>query len=175
MSIWSLDGNDPTGELIDRSGWSPEEKAGIDDLMAAFGDVRTAERRVMLAAQKFMDLPESDMRALHVVLTLSRTEAVTAARLARALDLSTAAITKLVDRLEAADHLVRLPHPTDKRMRILQVTASTRRAALHSVGRHQIGRVRAAARLTPAERELVARFLRDTARELTRELDDPLD
>lgn len=64
--------------------------------------------------------------------------------------------------LQARGHIVRNPHPTDRRSLQISVTPETRRVARDTVGRHHARRYEAAARLTPSEREVVIRFLRET-------------
>jgi DNA-binding MarR family transcriptional regulator len=91
---------------------------------------------------------------------------VTPGALAAQIGISAASTTKLLDRLERGGHVVRHPHPTDRRALTVTVTPETRRAATLSVGRQQARRFYAAARLTSAERQAVARFLDDMTHEL---------
>lgn len=58
------------------------------------------------------------------------------------------------------------PHPTDRRALAISITPETHQAAMQTVGRQQAKRFHAAARLTPAERDVVIRFLRDMAQEI---------
>lgn len=79
--------------------------------------------------------------------------------LARRLQLSTGAVTALVDRLEASGHAARAAHPTDRRRIVVTPTAkagsvlATEAAALE----HEIRRL--AEGLGVNEREVVGRFL----------------
>ena len=91
---------------------------------------------------------------------------VTAGHLASHLGISTASTTKLLDRLQSGGHITRNPHPTDRRALQISVTPETRRSAHETVGRHHARRYHTAARLTPAERDIVIRFLRDMADEI---------
>jgi DNA-binding MarR family transcriptional regulator len=72
----------------------------------------------------------------------------------------------MIDRLEQAGHVVRTPHPTDRRSLCVAVTPETHLAAREQVGRHHAARFGAAARLSAEEREVVIRFLAETANDL---------
>jgi DNA-binding MarR family transcriptional regulator len=82
------------------------------------------------------------------------------------LHISTASTTKLLDRLERAGHISRRAHPSDRRALAIEITPETHEAAMRTVCRQQAKRFLAAARLTPAERETVMRFLEDMASEI---------
>lgn len=82
------------------------------------------------------------------------------ADLARRLDVSTAATTGIVDRLEAKGHVHRQPHPADRRRTTVVVTDSARAEVMGHLG-PMFGALAAAdAHLTDAEREVVVRYLR---------------
>jgi len=166
-SIFDLVSNDPDASLIDRSSIGEDELRQIGELMNALGELRAAERRLSEAAQRYMRLNETDMRALHFLIVMGyRGELVTPGQLAQHLGISTASTTKLLDRLERGAHIVRAPHPTDRRALTVSITPETHRAARESVGRQQARRFHAAARLDAAEREIVIRFLREMASDL---------
>jgi DNA-binding MarR family transcriptional regulator len=121
---------------------------------------REAEKRVSQASQRYMRLGETDMKALRLIIVKSdHGESVTARDIAEHLGISSAATTKLLDRLEAGDHIRRTRHPTDRRAIAVVITPETRKAAEITVGREHARRFRVAAALTPAEREVVIRFL----------------
>jgi MarR family transcriptional regulator, transcriptional regulator for hemolysin len=63
-------------------------------------------------------------RARCVVLShLARHEGVNQATLARILDIRPISLVRLLDRLEAAGFVVRRPHPDDRRVHVLALTA----------------------------------------------------
>lgn len=105
-------------------------------------------------------LGDTDVRALIALLDLERADApATPGALAAALRLSSAACTALVDRLTAAGLVERGPDPDDRRRVRLLVTPGARRLGEDFFG-DLIGPIRvAAAALTPAETEVVRRFL----------------
>lgn len=135
--------------------------------MSALGELRAVERKVSEASARYMALNDADMRALHfLMVNENKGERTTPGAIAAHLGISTASTTKLLDRLEASGHIVRKPHPTDRRALHIQVTAPTRQEAMETVGKHQARRFHAAARLTPEERSTVIRFLKDMTQEL---------
>lgn len=171
--MYDLDSSDPRSEMIDRSGLTPGEVAEIGDLMNALGELRTAEQALSESSRRYMKLNETDMRALHyLIVSGHREELATPGAMAAHLRISSAATTKLLDRLERDGHVTRSPHPTDRRALTIAITATTRRSAMETVGKQQARRFYAAARLTSEERGIVTRFLRDMAAEISTQ-DDP--
>ncbi|MEH0108801.1 MarR family transcriptional regulator [Tersicoccus sp. MR15.9] len=163
-AIYRLDASDPQGRLVDRAGLTPGDIAQIDRLMGAMGRLNGVERDLAEQSQRYMRLNATDMRAIHfLVVAAHRGEAVTPGALARHLGIASASTTKLLDRLEAAGHITRTPHPTDRRSQAVRVTPGTHETAMNTVGRVQARRYGAAADLTPQEREVVIRFLDATA------------
>lgn len=79
--------------------------------------------------------------------------------LARRLQLSTGAVTALVDRLEASGHAARAAHPSDRRRIVVTRTAKASDALATEAAplEHEIRRL--AEGLSDNEREIVARFL----------------
>ena len=166
-SLYHVASNDARAELIDVAGVDAQSMGEINAIMGALGRLRAAERKLSDESQRFMKLGDTDMRALHfLMVSENRGEIVTPGALAAHIGISAASTTKLLDRLERGGHVLRHPHPSDRRALTVTVTPETRRAATMSVGRQQARRFYAAARLTSAEREAVARFLDDMANEL---------
>lgn len=171
--VYEVGANDPEGQLIDLSGTTEADMGQINDIMRAMGELREAEDRLSEASMEYMKLGKTDMRALHfLIVSENLDQVVTATVLAHHLGITSASTTKLLDRLERGGHITRRPHPADRRSASVHITPETRAAAMDTVGKQQARRFNAAARLTPQEREVVARFLRDTAKELRDSLDD---
>jgi DNA-binding MarR family transcriptional regulator len=167
-AIYDVEASDPRSTLIDRTGVPPEDLRQIAVLMGALGSLRDAEQRLSQASRRYMQLNETDMRALHYLIVCANRELVaTPSGIAHHLGVSTAATTKLLDRLERGGHIRRAPHPTDRRALEITITPETRHAAMETVGRQQAKRFYAAARLTPLERDVVIRFLTDMTEEIT--------
>ncbi|WEK60453.1 MAG: MarR family transcriptional regulator [Candidatus Microbacterium colombiense] len=167
-AIYDVDASDPRSTLIDRAGVPPEDLRQIAVLMGAIGDLRDAEQRLSLASRRYMQLNDTDMRALHYLIVCANRDAIaTPGGIAQHLGISTAATTKLLDRLEKSAHIHRAPHPSDRRALAITISAETRHAAMETVGRQQAKRFYAAARLSREEREVVIRFLTDMTSEIT--------
>ena len=166
-TLYDVDANDPDSRLIDRAGISPEDMQQISAVMGALGRLRDAEQQLSDASQRYMKLGRSDMRALHYLIVAEHGDViVTPSAIAHHLKISSASTTKLLDRLEAGGHIVRAPHPSDRRALAITITDETREAAMETVGRLQAKRFHAAARLSPADRDVVIRFLDDMSEQI---------
>lgn len=163
--LYDVRASDPEGVLVDRSGVPEEELPQITELMNALSGLRQAEQRLAEASRRYMRLGDTDMRALHFLIVCANQGVVaTPGSLSQHLSITTASTTKLLDRLEGGGHIVRRPHPTDRRALAIEITAETREVAMRSVGAQHARRFLAAARLTTDERQVVIRFLKDVAR-----------
>lgn len=83
------------------------------------------------------------------------------------LQITTASVTELVDRLEIAGLVERAPHPTDRRKLLVRLTgAGLEKAAIMA---RQFGLLmeRSTAGLSSAERQVVLSFLQTTASTIT--------
>ena len=156
---------DIRGRMLDVSHLDDEEIAHIVAVLDALRDWRAAEERLSEASRRFMKLGDSDMRALrYIIVVTDRGEVATARGIAEHLGISSAATTKLLDRLERGGHIRRLPHPHDRRSASIVIDPETRQAAQATVGREHARRFRVAAALPPAERDVVIRFLAELSR-----------
>ncbi|WP_396653452.1 MarR family winged helix-turn-helix transcriptional regulator [Microbacterium sp. ARD32] len=165
--VYDVDYSDPDQMLVDREGMPAADVRQITELMSSLGELRDAEERLSEASRRYMRLNDTDMRALHYLIVCAhRGILATPGGIAHHLRISSASTTKLLDRLERGGHIVRAPHPTDRRALAISITPQTHQAAMETVGRQQAKRFYAAARLTAAERDVVIRFLRDMAREI---------
>lgn len=166
--LYDVDSSDPESQLVDRSALNGDEVRQIGALMAALGALREAEQLLSDASLRYMKLNQTDMRALHyLIVSANRGAIATPGAIAAHLKISTASTTKLLDRLERAGHIARESHPTDRRALAISITSQTQTAAMNTVGRQQAKRFHSAARLNPAEREVVIRFLQDMTSELS--------
>lgn len=167
-NLYDVKSSDPRSELIDRSGVSPADLAQIGRLMKALANLRDTERAVAAAASRYMALSAQDMRALHYLMVAGNSgDVVTPGMLGGHLKLSPASVTKMLNRLEKGEHIIRKVHPIDRRAFALEVTKVTRAEAMQTLGKHQARRFDSAKRLSSEEREVVIRFLEDMANELS--------
>lgn len=150
---------DPDQELIERDRFDDDE---LDQIVSVFDSMRrwrAAERRLSEASRKYMKLGESDMRALRFMIASQRHgELATPSAVAKHLHITTASVTKMLDRLAANDYIRRLPHPKDRRSTAIEVTEETQRVARESVGRNHAERFHAVANLSEEERAAVIKF-----------------
>ncbi|MGN7861148.1 MarR family winged helix-turn-helix transcriptional regulator [Microbacterium sp. 22303] len=155
---------DPAAELVRRDHLADGEVDEIVELMAALRAWHGAAERMSAASRRYMNLNQNDMRAVRFLIAAENAGQVATARaVADHLGISTAATTKMLDRLERGGHIIRRPHPADRRSIVLQVTPSTRQAAREGVGRLHARRFDVAARMSSADRRVVTGFLRDLA------------
>jgi DNA-binding MarR family transcriptional regulator len=152
--------SDREEELVSREGLDDADVDQVVRVMQSLRGWHDAERRMSEASSKYMKLNVTDMRALRFLIAArNQHEIATPGAVAEYLGISSASTTKLLDRLERGGHVVRAPHPSDRRALTISVTDATRAVARESVGRLHARRFAAAAALTPDEREVVIRFL----------------
>lgn len=157
---------DPDGDVVDYATMTDDDIRQTVEVLQAIRNWRESEQRLSLRSRDHMKLNETDMRALrYLVAAKNEGRLVTPGALAEHLGISSASTTKLLDRLAVAGHVVRSPHPTDRRALIVEITDATHRQVHETVGRSHARRFHVAAALTPAERTIVARFLNDLAAE----------
>ncbi|CAA9280546.1 MAG: Transcriptional regulator, MarR family [uncultured Blastococcus sp.] len=122
--------------------------------------------------QRFADvhgLNRTDVRALVAIMDAARRgEALTAGRLGEAVDLRSASVTALVDRLERVGHVRRVPDPEDRRRVGLEMSESAMAAGAEHFG--GLARDLGAALEGYSDEELavVRRFLEDMTDVITR-------
>ena len=123
----------------------------LSDLMAAFRSFQARHSRVLASESAARGLNATDTR---FVLFLAATgTGVTPKQAGEHLELSTGAMTSLIDRLERHGHIRREPNPDDRRSLLLRLTASG-----SAVARQISGVYSAAARevVAPADRARLA-------------------
>ncbi len=151
---------DPTGSYVSYSDLPPEELDQVVAVLTAIKTWRESEERTSLQSRSYMRLNETDMKALRFVIAAKNSGVlVTAGMLAEHLQISTASITKMLDRLEKASHITRAAHPGDRRAVVVNVTAATHRDARATIGRKHARRFDVAAALSPSDRDVVIKFL----------------
>ncbi|HET6302114.1 MarR family winged helix-turn-helix transcriptional regulator [Microbacterium sp.] len=109
-----------------------------------------------------MDMNATDLAAMRMmIMREQRGETVSPHDVARHLRITTASTTKLLDRLEAAGHIERQPHPRDRRARVVVLTDTSRQEFYRHFGERLRGMRGIADRYTDEELQLVTRFLGD--------------
>jgi DNA-binding MarR family transcriptional regulator len=142
--------------------WSPttpHDHAVLQVLLAvrAFSD---AMDRMYGGMKGDMDMNASDLSALRMlIMREQRGESVSPHDLSRHLRISTASTTKLLDRLTAAGHVERRPHPTDRRARVIVLTQRSRDTFFEHFGERLQAMRGVADRYSDDELAAIARFL----------------
>ena len=116
-----------------------------------------------------VDLSETELKALQHIAQ----DSLGPAEIAQRLDVSTAASTGIVDRLEAKGHVHRVPHPQDRRRTQVIMTPHARAEVMRQMGALFAGVAKADAELTEAERAVVVRYLKATIAAAHGVLDTP--
>jgi DNA-binding MarR family transcriptional regulator len=134
------------------------------DLLGALRRFRRADESMRRGVSADLGVNQLDLRALQLVIAGDRTShPLSPGDLSGQLAISTAATTKLVDRLVASGHVDRTPHPHDRRSVVLRPT-SRAHADLRRRMRTVHRRMGEAARAVPAEsRDDVIEFLTSMA------------
>lgn len=141
--------------------WYPDsDSATTVDVLNMLRRYRAAETAMRARTRISMGMNETDLLALRFLLREQRAgRIVRPIDLARALDISTASTTTLIDRLEKGGHARREPHPTDRRAGVVVPTVSSDdevRATLGAMHRRMLTLVD---ELSDQERAIVTRFL----------------
>jgi DNA-binding MarR family transcriptional regulator len=136
----------------------------VMDLLGALRRFRRADESMRRRVSADLGVNQLDLRALRLVIAGERaSRPLSPHDLSTQLEISTAATTKLVDRLVASGHVDRTPHPHDRRSVVLVPTAHAHADLRRRMGAvHQrMGEV--AATVPPESREAVAEFLTSMA------------
>jgi DNA-binding MarR family transcriptional regulator len=109
---------------------NPLDQVKADEITWVLRDVFRGYVETNVAFGHRLDLSVNDMTAVEHVLENAPLGPV---ELGHRLGIRSASATAMVDRLEAAGHLQRLPHPSDRRRQILQVTETATQSLLATV------------------------------------------
>jgi DNA-binding MarR family transcriptional regulator len=118
--------NEGQGTQVDRIESFPGAEpygAGERELLRAVRELVRADQSMRRSLSRRMVVGETDLRALRHVMAAARLDRpVTPRDLAEHLGISTASTTAMLDRLCAAGHLERAPHPADARSKVVSAT-----------------------------------------------------
>lgn len=132
----------------------------VVQILHALRRFRRSDQEMRRRMSADMDMNETDMQALQIVIAAENSKRLVTPRdLSAALGISTASTTKLLDRLTASGHLERHPHPSDRRALVITATDHA-----HDEIRDRLKRMHAAMRevaegVPAASRPAVADFL----------------
>jgi DNA-binding MarR family transcriptional regulator len=138
-------------------------------VLRALRRFRRADEEMRRRMSADMDMNVTDLQALQLVIAAERTDTPATPRmLASRLGISTASTTKLLDRLTASGHLLRSPHPRDRRSLVVHATEHAHAQVRERLG-HMHERMAEIASAVPEHcRPAVVGFLVEMAEELDR-------
>jgi DNA-binding MarR family transcriptional regulator len=147
-----------------------------DDTVRARQELALLLRRLNVeldaVGQRFAEqhgLNRTDVRALVAIMDAARRgEALTAGRLGEAVDLRSASVTALVDRLERVGHVRRVRDPDDRRRVALEMSESAMTAGAEHFGGLARDLQAAMGSYTDGELAVVRRWLEDMTAVITR-------
>lgn len=114
----------PTEQPDDRPYWyaQSDHERGVQ-VLQAMRLYRSAEAAMRRRTRESMQMGENDLLALRFVIgARQRGEAVTPTDLSRYLGVKTSSVTAMIDRLEGAGHLRRVPSASDRRRLTVEPT-----------------------------------------------------
>src|SRR3954462_4271226 len=153
--------NRAVGDRERREGWV----AGGEERQEVALLLRRLNVELDAVGQRFADvhgLNRTDVRALVAIMDAARRgEALTAGRLGEAVDLRSASVTALVDRLEKVGHVRRVRDPEDRRRVGLEMSESAMAAGAEHFGGLARDLTAAMAGYTDEELAVVRRFLEE--------------
>ena len=138
---------------------TPHDQA-VMEVLQAVRALNDAMDRMNGGMKGDMEMNASDLAALRMLIVREgRGETVSPHQVADHLRISSASTTKLLDRLTAAGHVERRPHPSDRRARIVILTDESR-ATFFRHFRERLQSMRVVAdRYTDEELVVITRFL----------------
>ena len=132
-----------------------------DPLQLALREVLTLTSLARTVLARRLGLSVHDVEAMEQVMLAG--EPLGPVELSRRLGVTSAATTQSVHRLQAAGHVVRTPHPADRRRQVLEVTPSGAAHVFSELGPLLALSARASDGLSPEQRVGVERFLAGVA------------
>ena len=127
----------------------------------ALRDVNRMSDAVDRTTQRQLGLSRTEVQALDLLMISP--SGMGPVELGNELGIRSASATALVDRLEAAGHVQRHPHPTDRRRQVVMTTDASRRAAIGVLAPLLADVDALAAELSAEEAVVVERYLRGVA------------
>ena len=126
------------------------------DVLQWFRVYRAAEVAMRRRTRESMSMGENELLVLRYLLRASRERRdVSPSELTRYLGVSTASTTAIIDRLEKSGHVVRVPHPTDRRSIHIVATAESDAEVRATLGDMHKRMMAAVIDMTPDESAVV--------------------
>ncbi|NYF12433.1 DNA-binding MarR family transcriptional regulator [Pseudoclavibacter sp. JAI123] len=142
--------------------WYPTggQHATSVDVLNLLREYREAEAKMRARTRSSMRMNENDLLALRFLLQQQRHGKVVVQKdLGQRLNISSASVTGLVDRLVKSGHVERRPHPTDRRASIIAPTVESDREVRETLGVMHKRMIAVVDSLSTEELDGVAKFL----------------
>jgi len=136
------------------------KKAAKSDGTHVFLVLRHAHRSLLADAEaslKRIHLCDSDFRVLEALLHRGP---LPVNIIGRMVDLTTGSISSAIDRLESKWLVIRKHHPTDRRIRIVELTTKGRQLIEKAFAQHKVDMEKAVSNLSRAERGILVDLLK---------------
>ncbi|MFC9517067.1 MarR family winged helix-turn-helix transcriptional regulator [Nocardiaceae bacterium NPDC056970] len=154
---------DVKADAADRAGYDDGAVARRDGRPLEDGDIRARVQQLTIRQQRFERFVakelDVDLAGLEAMDHLMSSGPATPTELARKLEISTAAMTLVLNRLEASGHVARERHPSDGRKLIVTASESSAQEAYERVAPLIDGVEGLIESLSAAERAVVGSFL----------------
>ncbi|NUT69608.1 MarR family winged helix-turn-helix transcriptional regulator [Pseudarthrobacter sp. C4D7] len=144
------------------SWYPPREGAqpGAVDVINALREFRTSESAMRRRTRSSAAMGETDLLALRYLIDAEAAGAeIRPTQLGARLGITSASMTSLVDRLVAAGHVTREPHPSDRRAVLLRPTPGADEEVRHNLNQMHKRMLEAAESLSAEEIKAVMHFL----------------
>ena len=142
-----------------RDGDDDRQRRAVD-VLQAFRLYRAAELAMRRRTRESMAMGENELLVLRYLLKAQGEDRlVSPSELARYLAVSTASTTAIIDRLEKSGHIVRQPHPTDRRSIHVIATEKSDREVRDTLGPMHARMMDAVRDMTPDEARIVVECL----------------
>src|SRR6478609_861732 len=143
--------------------WYPPaggDRPGAVDVINALREFRISESAMRRRIRSKLATRATDLLALRYLIDAEAAGVgIRPTQLAARLGITSASMTSLVDRLVAAGHVIREPHPSDRRAVILRPTPGADDEVRHNLNQLHKRMLEAAESLTPEEITAVMNFL----------------
>jgi DNA-binding MarR family transcriptional regulator len=131
------------------------------ELIKTLLEYRVAEEAMRKRTRDSMHMGTVDLQAIRFLLKAQGENRIVSGRnLADHLGMTSASVTALLDRLTKSGHVLRTPHPTNRRSNMVTATAGSDREVRETLGAMHGRMIETAKALNPAEAALVEGFLR---------------
>lgn len=134
--------------------------AHVVELIGTLLEYRSAEEAMRRRTGDSMRMGVTDLQALRFLLKAQQEERpVTGRDLADHLGLTSASVTAMLDRLTKSGHVLRTPHPTNRRSNLVTATPGSDDEVRHTLGQMHQRMMVAARSLSATDAAMVRDFL----------------